>query len=206
MDNIVYENTTLPGAYTIWGEVTEGLDLVRAGAVEAGEVREVGRPEGLGDPAEETQAAGRSESEGKAGARHQLVEATAIGEGLFGQDAGADPDAGGVDQALDEGQRRGRDPGASPHRESTDTAAHYAHARGPGGLGPPHQQHLAQKTDPLTSNTYRIYVKEHWKLYFKCLFDGDVYDKAAANDGSGSWRKGFNSLTIKVDQLTGKSI
>ncbi len=27
---IVYENTTLPGAYTIWGEVTEGLDLVRA--------------------------------------------------------------------------------------------------------------------------------------------------------------------------------
>jgi peptidyl-prolyl cis-trans isomerase B (cyclophilin B) len=27
---IVYEDTTLPGAYTIWGQVTEGLDIVRS--------------------------------------------------------------------------------------------------------------------------------------------------------------------------------
>lgn len=27
---IVYENTTLPASYTIWGKVTEGLDIVRA--------------------------------------------------------------------------------------------------------------------------------------------------------------------------------
>ena len=39
---LVYEDTTLPSAYTIWGEITEGLDIVQA-------IAEAGVADGSGD-------------------------------------------------------------------------------------------------------------------------------------------------------------
>jgi peptidyl-prolyl cis-trans isomerase B (cyclophilin B) len=39
---IVYDDTTLPGAYTIWGQVTSGLDIVK-------EVASVGVADGTSD-------------------------------------------------------------------------------------------------------------------------------------------------------------